>query len=447
MAYDCPPDWVKTLRRASYRGASFFVQGDDIQYGRRIKVHEFPNRDRPYPEDLGEKAIEVSVTAYVASDTVIADKDRLVKACRQRGAGTLVLPTEGSMKMLAYHCARKHDKDKLGYIAFELKFHEAGQEFGTFTAALLDRLVSVAGGFAISALPLDLMRAFNTASEPTWVLSAATEGLQNWLGQVDEIRISSLGASKAAASELAADLTTAYRNARSLVHLGRGLRAGNGASFEIVPGVRGAADRTSASASPISPVSANGSTAAGDVPALVTAVAEIVGGVRLAAPSTDVAIEALSALAAYDMTTFAAGEGVSTTGAVERGNEEAMNSLFRRTALVELAIAASGARYSDRGSAIWARAAVSELFEREIATAGPQVFPRLDEVRSRAALAMSRQIADLRPAITVEANAALPSLLWAWRLYGDPARGAAMASRNHVRHPAFMPEAFEAEAP
>ena len=40
----------------------------------------------------------------------------------------------------------------------------------------------------------------------------------------------------------------------------------------------------------------------------------------------------------------------------------------------------------------------------------------------------------------------MPSLYWAWRLYGDPLRAADLVARNAVRHPSFMPETFVALA-
>ncbi|TNY06237.1 DNA circularization protein, partial [Escherichia coli] len=47
---------IDDLRPASFRGVGFFVASDQGEYGRRGPVHEYPNRDNPYFEDLGEKA-------------------------------------------------------------------------------------------------------------------------------------------------------------------------------------------------------------------------------------------------------------------------------------------------------------------------------------------------------------------------------------------------------
>lgn len=417
---ECAPDWPKTLQRASFRGVSFFVESDDIQYGRRIKVHEFPNRDRPYIEDLGEKAIEFSVTAYLASNNVLSEKDQLVKAMRRRGPGSLVLPTEGSMQVVSYGCTRKHSKDKLGFIAFDLKFHEAGTEFGTFTVPMLERLVAIAGQSAIGAIAAEFLRGFGSVGETSWVVNSAAGNISTWVATIDELRLG-LQTNEEFGSELRRDITDVYARAQTLAYSGQGVIHTGGVTVDLSrPDIRS------------------------DLPGLVS---EIMGGLRLAAVNREEAIEALEALAAFDIDTFAGQTDLATTATAEKRNEQAINSLFRRHALVELAIAAAEMPFVRRADAIRARATVAELFERELSTANGELFAIMDEVRARAALAISRKVADIRPTVTVEANASLPSLLWSWRLYADVSRADELSDRNNVRHPAFMPPAFEAEAP
>jgi prophage DNA circulation protein len=58
----------------------------------------------------------------------------------------------------------------------------------------------------------------------------------------------------------------------------------------------------------------------------------------------------------------------------------------------------------------------------------------------------TRTIVDLAPVIEVEANAPLPAIVHAWRLYSDPLRAGELVARNNVPHPAFMPLTFEALA-
>jgi prophage DNA circulation protein len=140
-------------------------------------------------------------------------------------------------------------------------------------------------------------------------------------------------------------------------------------------------------------------------------------------------------------------DALSVTATAERLNEIAIGQLWRRTALVEMAIAASDIDYSDRLAAIAARADVAELFSREMYSARGAVFRELDRVRGQAAMAISRNIADIRPSVGISATESVPAYVWAYRLYGDAKRGTDLAARNRVQHPGLMPINFEAAAP
>lgn len=416
----CHVDWPKTLRKASFRGVPFWVEHDSINYGRRIETHEFPNRDRPYQEDLGEKAIDFHVTAYMAGDGVIGQKNALVSACRRRGPGSLVLPTEGSIKVVVFECERSFEKDKLGYIAFNIHFGEAGSSFGIGSSIVLSRMVGIAVANSVPAMAQDFLRNYNVVGEASWVLPTATATIQTWLAHIDEVRLATR-MSGAGNTAIAKALSEAYGSAHILAYDGKGLRSQSQNHLDV---------------------SALPDRAGG---ALVRTVADIIADVRLQAENPLEAIEALSTIAAFDVPSDGLGQGISAR--VEAANTQAINSLGRRFALMELGVAAAEAGFRDRREAVRVRAGMSQGFERELNTAAGDVFYHLETVRGRAAEAISRKVADLQPTIVVESNVSLPSIVWAYRLYGDANRGGELKDRNRVRHPAFMPATFEAEAP
>lgn len=431
---DCSPDFIAENRQARFRGANFFVEGDGITYGRRIKTHEFPNRDRPYQEDLGEKAIDFKVTAYIAGDNYRADRDALIAACRQRGAGTLALPQEKELRVVCFECKRDWRKDKQGFFAFELHFGEEGEGFLTVTSALLQRLVGVAGANAITQIATGFNAAYNIVGEASWVAAGAVSASRSWLTYADALRLEMQTKTDGdeTGATLAADIAAFADNASAVAYGGAGL--------------------------PIVQQGALGNRRAFVEAPMAARVAETVAHMRLAAASDEQAVETLTALAAYDVRAmpddplpqdpaFATWVELSASAKAERANEIALGQLWRRTALVELALAVSGIEYADRRRAIKARADVAELFSREMYAARGNVFDALDQVRGQAVQAISRNIADIRPAVVIEANASLPSYVWAYRLYADASKGTALAARNRVRHPGLMPTVFEAEAP
>lgn len=64
MAFFSSNDWRDRLRDASFRGVPFSVEDDEGSFGRRVQVHEYPNRDKPFTEDLGRATRRMTINAY-----------------------------------------------------------------------------------------------------------------------------------------------------------------------------------------------------------------------------------------------------------------------------------------------------------------------------------------------------------------------------------------------
>jgi prophage DNA circulation protein len=70
--------WRTRMQPASFRGAGFLVEGHDGEVGRRLAVHEYPERDLPYAEDLGRKARVFKITGLVIGPDYMAQRDALL---------------------------------------------------------------------------------------------------------------------------------------------------------------------------------------------------------------------------------------------------------------------------------------------------------------------------------------------------------------------------------
>lgn len=89
--------WRDELRPASFRGVSFYVEGGTLTFGRRLAIHEYPQREKPYVEDLGKKARVYRLEAFVLGPDYMKDRDALIDALETPGAGQLVHPYYGSL--------------------------------------------------------------------------------------------------------------------------------------------------------------------------------------------------------------------------------------------------------------------------------------------------------------------------------------------------------------
>ena len=136
--------WRDRLQDASFRGVPFKVEEESAGTGRRVETHEYPNRDKPYTEDLGKVTFRPSITAYVVGDDCFDQRDRLIEALNKPGPGTLVHPTYGELKVCVDGEVRVSTSKSEGRIVrFDLKFVEAGElSYPTSGAATAQTLMS-----------------------------------------------------------------------------------------------------------------------------------------------------------------------------------------------------------------------------------------------------------------------------------------------------------------
>jgi len=145
-------DWRKRLRPASFRGVAFFVEKEEIaDGGRHVGVHEYVRAEEHDTEDMGRKATRYRATAYVVGDRAEAEHSALFRACVEPGAASLVLPMFGARQARCTSVKTAHEKNKLGYIAFDIEWVDKGK--GAPAALPLgDRLAAAAfSGFATAA--------------------------------------------------------------------------------------------------------------------------------------------------------------------------------------------------------------------------------------------------------------------------------------------------------
>lgn len=118
---------VNTYRQASFRGVPFFVESREEEGGRRVVIHEFPQRDEIYAEDMGKKARQIPVEAYVLGEDWLSQREALVAACEEEGPGTLVLPRRASLRVVCTGWRYREVLRERRIIAISMTFVECGQ--------------------------------------------------------------------------------------------------------------------------------------------------------------------------------------------------------------------------------------------------------------------------------------------------------------------------------
>lgn len=118
--------WRKNLRPASFRGVPFFVDGSQFTSGRRVVLHEYPDRDDPYSEDLGRIGKTWKVDGHILGENYDTLKKKLIKACEEEGPGELIHPYYGTLKVNCGAISIDEDTKEGGIAKVSFQFYESG---------------------------------------------------------------------------------------------------------------------------------------------------------------------------------------------------------------------------------------------------------------------------------------------------------------------------------
>lgn len=402
-------NWLATLWSASYKGVPFFVERDNEQGSRRIVEHEFPMRDDPFLEDLGEGVRRYNVTAYVASDSADAEASAVMQICATRGPGILVLPTHGPVLVRCLEFERDRSKDKHGYIAHSLRFSRDGAAHSLISNALLSNLTFMAVDNLAVQVASTFASGLLTVLQPDFVIAAAADVLQDATATIEMLRTS---------FPVEATISAAQRTEIA-------------ALYDAIPTL------------------IEDPNTVATVPARIMAAMRAIGdGIVLVDPA--VAVQAFDEVVQANQPQ--SDIVIAATYPTPFRRNAALNAdqaarVLQSAAAGAYAEAVVQAPLSDRPQAITLRANTIEYLDALIESlpAGDFELARaLAAVRDATVNYLSRSILDLAPVVHIEASLSVPSLYWAWRLYKDPARASEIVDRNRLPHPSFVPLNFEA---
>lgn len=395
---------AEQLFPASFRGVPFEVTTSDLQIGRRTQAFEYPQRDKPFIEDLGRSARQIELEAVIVGADFIPRMNRLIAAMEAQGAGTLVHPFLGEMTVTPQATTRvSYDTHGLGVATATLSFIESGEyEFpGTATDAA-DAIQSAANSIQ-DAAGNAFTEAFDIDGMNDYGVSAIVKGGQDFLANASlQNFLQSTGLSDAAA-ELSADLGTLVYEKDKLVSRASSLFNLNGMLGSGL-GWSGIANQLSR----------------------------------------------LVQLPFCHRTSFASPTLLSADDI--NGAAGAMQSLFRQSMVTGLVNAASMVgtdEDAEPGSAVKV-AAYDELMQtldgvldaidtEAEADAPDDVFLALEDARSavwdgiKARAERRARLIDYRP------PEVMPALVVAYDYYADATRDGEIAERNNIRHPGFVP--------
>lgn len=183
----------KNLRQCSFKGVPFQAAAVTKTIQRRQVLHEYPQRDVPYLEDLGKGATLYKVTAFLVGDNCVAQAKRLEKALLAVGAGTFVHPWDGALTVSVYQASNiSYSNSELRYCSLDITFVEAGElgypnklvDGPTLARQLADKL----GLSAVS----DFVESFKQTAAYQLVQAAINGTLLETLGIISDAEIAQI---------------------------------------------------------------------------------------------------------------------------------------------------------------------------------------------------------------------------------------------------------------
>lgn len=452
--------FLDELQPASFRGVPFGVLGGEGRFGRRLAVHEYPNRDKPYPEDLGRSARRISLVGFLIEDStvygggsVIAQREAMIAAAEQKGPGILVHPTYGELRVSVpdggFGVIERWDSGR--YFELSFAFVEAGERLfpsvSPASGSLIDGLIDSLGLASAADFVASLTRTVNLGlGIVRGVISLGNAVVARVVSTAAGFQVL-VGQSSRDATNLAnlASLLTGnfgrYENANVTSAYARSRQSSGSSPTTIATltaqGAEGRAVVTAAStALTATAVGLDGSTV-GDLPMAATALTSSLAGVT---KNPGDAVRIFNDLSAYRPDPVI---DPGQTGSAMVIAQAATAALLRRSALAELARAAVAYVPSSYDDATAVRGIVADALEAEIDVAGDAgddaSFLALRELRQGVVDALTITGRNLAALQDFQFGASMPALTLAQRLYQDPTRSDELVGEVSPIHPAFMP--------
>lgn len=443
--------FLKQLKPASFRGVPFGVLSSRKVFGRRLAVHEYPNRDTVWIEDLGRKSRAISFTGFLVSDSavygggdVLDQQQALIAAIETDGPGKLVHPTLGELNVSAGDCSIDESFEALGYLAIDLVFTEAGEKtFPSQTTNTTDKTNA-------ACTDADKAASSDFVATATSMLSSGATTAVSALATITDLANKAISFGQDAgnlfglASQLSGDFGRFFngRNLGGLLGAISPLLDASTTIGDLIGLAITAQSAIGSAAASAETIAGNlGQGASSNSPAdLAGAVQILTSTVQLSAADPASAVRLMVALQAYEPATMAAYTPIG----------QAIGDVVRRSAVVALARASTTYQPWSYDDAATLRSVVAEAIDAEITVAGDQgadaTFNALRTLRVAVVQDLTARGANLAPIVDVVSAMALPDVVLANRLYRDAGRAPELLTEANPVHPLFMPQSFRALA-
>lgn len=417
------------LRPASFRGVPFdsFEQHSESG-GRRLVRHEFPLRDTPYAEDLGRKAGQWQVEAFILRNRWAdyeAARDKLREALNAAGPGTLIHPWLGQMDVCVDSCTVRESTREGGYCQFSVTFVEAGSliepDIQKDTAAKVEEAADKAEVSALDTFLSDI----NMLAEDMEAAVAFAEGM------VDTV-VGYCNAGSRILSDVKSTIRRVIAIPDRLAGTFYGLVAsvmGFGSFLDLFSGTSGGS--SSAGSLSGSMTDSRSDTTAGTF-------SFSIGGFDMEGFTAMLQTRKDNPLTNWN--TSGTGSADVRVSTIETRVQSPLIDYVAAVTVAEMGKLMADTDYATADDAIRDLQIVTEAVDAvQTAHCSDAVYVALDDLRATLAGDVAERAAKLPRLVSARLSATMPALVASHRLYGTAEYADEIVSRNKIRHPGRVP--------
>lgn len=384
--------WKDELRPASFRGVAFFIDTSQKSLGRRSVLHEFPNRETPYTEDMGRVAEGFEVEGHVLGDDYFSAKRDLERVFNKKGPGELIHPYYGS-KFVQIGPVNFTEATRQGAIlSFTVKFFEAGDN--RFPKSINDKaaVLEAATDKSITEIKKEFDDNFSIEGLPGFAIDSARDAVALAQETFDDVTKTFADIADATA-ELAFSTRNLVAEVNDLLQAPSQLSQRLLDSFTLMENAFSLAEDKANAHSAFFDFGDDSDDVTGDTP------------IRQA----------------------------------EKENQSQFNNFMKRVAAVKSASNAQAGDYASFQEAESKRVEITDIIEEQIRESGDtELYQSLIDVNAALVDALPDVDADLPNVKEVEIKNTTASLLVTYDLFEDPTQEQDIIDRNDIQHPGFI---------
>lgn len=384
--------WKDQLRQASFRGVPFFIDTSQFTSGRRVTLHEFPDRDLPFAEDMGRVGRTFKVEGHILGDDYFEIKRQLIEAAEKFGPGELIHPYFGTLAVQCSAFSVDEDTREGGIAKISFQFYEAGDN--RFPVVIDDKGAAVVekadATKEVSKSAFD--RIFSVAKLPGFAVDSARKKVAEFADRFAEatkdVRTN---------ADAIADLAFNIRNLRA--ETDTLLQSPSVLSQRLRDSLSLLEDAVGVSRGKFQAYSAFFEFGSTDEPIIVN----------------------------------------TPTRLKEIENRDIFNQFIRQTVIASAAATTTEIEYESVTEATNARSQVRDLIETELfLTKDDEVFQSLKDLNAQVTRLLPDVDSDLPNVQTVTTETTTSSLILAYDLFENPNVESDLVLRNNIPHPGFI---------